>query len=245
MASGVQALSLRQESSANDDYEVLRIALEASTRGRAFLAEYARRNRNADTETVVAAIDRLSVQTKSDAAALATEMRSEMRALLGAIREARSRVDAADPTNRAGMLATVVELLERRIDAMIAAKTAVPFHAETQIAPSAAPLAVVPRLDEPELPIPSPLGSKTPTVSLVQQPPLPRVAIMPEVSVVESVPRASSPAQPAAEPAGPPQPKPTETKLKDVTLEPSIDERLKPFASIMALSENERLALFS
>jgi hypothetical protein len=42
-----------------DDYETLMAALSASARGRAFLAEYARRNRQADTEAILAALRKL------------------------------------------------------------------------------------------------------------------------------------------------------------------------------------------
>ena len=42
-----------------DDYQAFCEALSASERGRAFLAEYARRNRNADTEQLRAAIGQL------------------------------------------------------------------------------------------------------------------------------------------------------------------------------------------
>lgn len=44
------------------DYEALLEALSASARGRAFLAEFARRNRNADTERLLAAIERLELR---------------------------------------------------------------------------------------------------------------------------------------------------------------------------------------
>ena len=42
-----------------DDYETLMAALSASVRGRAFLAEHARRNRQADTEAILAALRKL------------------------------------------------------------------------------------------------------------------------------------------------------------------------------------------
>ena len=42
-----------------DDYETLMAALSASARGRAFLAEFVRRNRQADTEAILAALRKL------------------------------------------------------------------------------------------------------------------------------------------------------------------------------------------
>jgi hypothetical protein len=54
------ALALPPPSQADEqDYDVLLAALSATARGRAFLAEYARRNRNADTTAVLAALARL------------------------------------------------------------------------------------------------------------------------------------------------------------------------------------------
>jgi hypothetical protein len=54
------ALALPPPSQADEqDYEVLLAALSATARGRAFLTEYARRNRNADTTAVLAALTRL------------------------------------------------------------------------------------------------------------------------------------------------------------------------------------------
>ena len=54
------------------DYQVFCEALSASARGRAFLAEYTRRNRNADTEQLLAAIERLQSLVTSDATPCAT-----------------------------------------------------------------------------------------------------------------------------------------------------------------------------
>ena len=58
-----------QQSDAPDegDYQVFCEALSASARGRAFLAEYTRRNRNADTEQLLAAIERLQLLVTSNA----------------------------------------------------------------------------------------------------------------------------------------------------------------------------------
>ena len=52
-----------------DDYEALLAALSANARGRAFLTEFARRNRTADTEVVLAALKRLEERIAAQAAA--------------------------------------------------------------------------------------------------------------------------------------------------------------------------------
>ena len=59
MANEPLALAIRPPDAPDEDeYRTLCAALSASARGRAFLAEYARRNRNADTEALLAAIGR-------------------------------------------------------------------------------------------------------------------------------------------------------------------------------------------
>ena len=55
-----------------DDYEALLAALSAGARGRAFLAEFARRNRTADTEIVLTALKRLEERMAAQAAAAET-----------------------------------------------------------------------------------------------------------------------------------------------------------------------------
>ena len=83
------------------DYRAFCAALEASARGRAFLADYARRNRHADTETVLAALDRLATLVRSQAASVeADRIRQELRALLAAMRSAQPESTPAPPPSR-------------------------------------------------------------------------------------------------------------------------------------------------
>ena len=214
MASEPLAIA-RPEAPVEDDYGILSAALEASARGRAFLSEHARRNRSADTEVLLAAIDRLTAQTRGDAEAL-QHMRAELRTLVTAIRLARPDIDAGRPPGKMAMLGELVGLVERRIDALIGeTRTGDPQPARPQ-------LAVVPAPDEPELPIPSP-DAQTPAMAVVT-PAKPVAAVMPEVNVLDSSP---PPASPPVRPRT-----------------PSAD-RLRVLAPIMALSEDERLALFS
>jgi hypothetical protein len=214
MASEPLAIA-RLEPPAEDDYGILCAALEASARGRAFLSEHARRNRSADTEVLLAAIDRLTAQIRSDAEAV-QHMRAELRTLVTAIRLARPDIDAGRPPGKVAMLGELIDLVERRIDGLIGGD-------RTSVAQPARPqLAVVPPSDEPELPIPSP-EAQAPAMAVVA-PAKPVTAIMPEVNVLDS---------------GPP---PASTPVR--LLLPS-SERLRVLAPIMALSEDERLALFS
>ena len=209
MANEPLALAIRPpDAPTEDEFLTLCAALSASGRGRAFLAEYTRRNRNADTEALLEAIGRLEDRLRADASAV-QRLRDDLRMLLIAVRLARPEIDAAGPAARAVKLSKLLDLLECRLDAMAGAKSA-------DTAPSH--LTVVPRLDEPELPIPSPTSVQAPAIALV-----PIAEVMPQVAVAATAPPAAV-EKPAVKPATP---------------------RPNPLAAIMALSEAERLALFT
>jgi hypothetical protein len=131
------------------EYQALCDTLAESARGRAFLAEYARRNRHADTESLLAAIARIEARLRADASAV-QRLRDDLRVLLIAIRLARPEIDAADPAAKAEKLAKLLDLLERRIDAMSETKPVALFPAADE-AP-VAHLAIVQPPEEPELP---------------------------------------------------------------------------------------------
>ena len=126
MANEPLALAIRppeapQEASQEDEYLTLCAALSQSARGRAFLAEHARRSRNADNEALLAAIGRIEARLQADASAV-QRLRDDLRMLVTAIRLARPEIDAADPPARAVKLAKLLDLFERRIDAMAEAR---------------------------------------------------------------------------------------------------------------------------
>jgi hypothetical protein len=193
-----------------DGFLTLRAALSASARGRAFLAEYLRRNRYADTEAVLKAIARVEARLQADAPAV-ERMRGDLRLLLMAVRLARPKIDAAGPAARAAKLSQLLDLFERRIEAM--APTPSEASAEDSAVARRLHLAVVPRPDEPELPIPSPASAPAPAIVLV--------------------PNAAAPAPAVAERASP------------ATVETVIAPPRDPLAALMALSDDERLALFT
>jgi hypothetical protein len=282
------------------DYRSLCAAIESSARGRDFLAEFARRNRHADTEMLVGALDRLETLMRAEGTAL-ERLRDELRMLLIAIRLARPDIDAASPQTKAAKLASLLDLLERRIDAMADSKPGDAAHAAEDTAPAPAPLTIVPRPDEPELPIPQPAAATPPAIALVQaaqtqaqaeatevqqpEPPWQPVfkmdaaaannapekwlpdfgddpaliihtkptrtaAFMPEISlfggaqpdpVVVEVPSAAPP-EPAAVAA------PVDTAIPAMVAAPkpaALPPPPDPLAAIMALSEEERIALFT
>src|SRR5450830_433431 len=151
------ALAIKPPAAPSEDgFLTLCAALSESARGRAFLAEYARRNRNADTEALLAAIGRVEARLHADADASAVQrLRDDLRMLLIAIRLARPEIDAADPATRPAKLTKLLDLLERRIDAMAEVKSA-DATLDEPAESARAHLAVVAPPDEPELPIPSP-----------------------------------------------------------------------------------------
>jgi len=235
MANEPLALAIRPPDAPNeDDFLALCAALSQSARGRAFLAEHARRSRNADNEALLSAIGRIEARLQADASA-AQRLRDDLRMLLTAIRLARPEIDAAGPAARAAKLAKLLDLFERRIDAMAEARPAdgalppgtasgarVPLH---EPEPARAQLIVVPLPDEPELPIPSSAGFEPrPVPSPASAPAMirvPKVELATEVAFAEPASRATDFVEDAAGP------------LAD------------PLAALMALSENERLALFT
>jgi hypothetical protein len=237
MANEPLALAIRPPDAPNeDDFLALCAALSQSARGRAFLAEHTRRSRNADNEALLAAIGRIEARLQADASA-AQRLCDDLRMLLTAIRFARPEIDAAAPAARAARFAKLLELFERRIEAMAEARPAdaalrpgassgarvLPDEPE----PARAQLVVVPLPDEPELPIPSSAGFEPRPVPTPASAPVPAMIRVPRVELVTEVA--------FAEPASP------ATDIVEGAPAPLPD----PLAALMALSEDERLALFT
>jgi hypothetical protein len=140
------------------DYEAFGEVLSASARGRAFLAEHARRSRSAETRTLMASLNRIEALVQANTPA--ADPFHAIAEIVAAIRSARP-VIAADPLPaRAAKLARLLDVLERRL-AALAAPAAVP-----EPAPAGRRLAAVPAPAEPELPIPSPRAASAPPVAL-------------------------------------------------------------------------------
>jgi hypothetical protein len=244
-----------QNGPSEDEYQTFCAALQASARGRAFLTEYARRNRGADTEVLLAALARLEAVMRAQRA----DMRGDLRSLLASMRKARPDIEASALPVRAAKLALLLNLLERRLVTL----------AETDAPPPAANtrLAVVPAPDQPELPIPSPVAAPALTLAHDRGPPppaaqqtppqSPSAVIIPEVTWLDGPPAeaaeflggphdsAAAPsmaekvaaitAQPETKPAAAVTPRPA------TPLPPAAN----PLAGLMLLSEEERLALFT
>jgi hypothetical protein len=180
MASEPNVLAMRPAAPPSEtDYLSFCATFSESARGRWFLAEYAKRNRNADTEVLLAALDRIEALVQKPARE--TGLRAELRVLVDTIRLARPDVEqTANPSMRMAKLTAMLDLLERRIDSMIGTPRADELTAAAPPAALAAPeqsvaeptdgrtrLSVVPAPDEPELPIPSTASEQSRTIALV------------------------------------------------------------------------------
>jgi hypothetical protein len=213
-----------------DDYRALHDALSSSARGREFLAEFARRNRHADTEMLLAALDRLEARMRADGTAH-ERLRDELRMLLIAIRLTRPNSDTTGAPDNTEKLVALLDMLASRIDAMVARSAsddAVPAEAPPS---PAAVLSLVPISDEPELPIPAPAAPPR-EIALVRS-----AVAMPEVTFIGGAPLGPKVVEHAdiEKPAPAPIPLPAMAELL------AID----PLAPIRALSEFERIALFT
>jgi len=219
------------------DYHAFCAALSESGRGRAFLAEYARRNRNADTRPLLTAIERLQISLATDPAAPAEVLvKQKLRALLDDINTAQNEIEASVMAIRTAKLADLIAMVEQRL---VEIMTRVVSPAPREPLPPSPPeepaeeararLAVVPPPDQPELPIPSPAVGQPPPIALVRTD-----MIMAEVTFAEpqptpvNEPKADPPAAVPVPPAPLKAPMPTD-----------------PLAAIKMLSEEERLALFT
>ncbi len=169
------------------DYEAFSEVLSASARGRAFLAEHARRSRSAETRTLVATLSRIEAMVQANAPTAAAAPRGEIAAVIAAIRGARPAIAASPLPARAAKLAQLLDLLERRLAAL-----AEPAGAPEAV--TAGPrLAVVPAPAEPELPIPSPNAAQAPQIALA--PVRASAAAIPEVNWLDDVTATRAPAE--------------------------------------------------
>jgi hypothetical protein len=97
------------------DYEAIHTAVMETERGRWFLIEYARRNRNADTALILAAIDRIEAlwRERRPAASPAERMRFDLVEMAKAIAQTRAEVAAIRPDgDQKGSLSEATEELD-------------------------------------------------------------------------------------------------------------------------------------
>ena len=98
------------------DYHAFCTALSESARGSAFLAEYARRNRNTDTRPLLSAIERLQISLAADPAEPAEVLiKQKLRALLDDITLAQTEIEASVMAIRTAKLADLIAMVEHRL----------------------------------------------------------------------------------------------------------------------------------
>jgi hypothetical protein len=235
------ARSSQASASGQDDYEAFHEVLAASARGRAYLAEHARRSRAADTEMALAALARIEALVRANGTAQADAVRAELRQLLATIRNARPEIAASQLPARAAKLAALLDLLQERLTALAA-----PATPDATAEGMRAHLAVVPPPEEPELPIPSPAAAQPPPLAPAPAMPQPETGTSrPQVTWLDGPPSGAAAFDDADE--GPLAVSPTMAEKIAALSEPSskAPPMPDPLAAITMLSEEERIALFT
>src|SRR4029077_1691251 len=111
------------------DYDAIYAAVMETTRGRWFLTEYAKRNRNADTELLLAALERIETGWRDRRPAPPAErLRVDLVAMAKAIARTRAEIAAIKPDGEAGTLSeateelgSIVQMTERATSDILAA----------------------------------------------------------------------------------------------------------------------------
>lgn len=231
--------ALRRDASAatvaEDDYQSFCQALGASARGRAFLEEYARRNRHADTEVVLEALGRLEETARTHKPANdADRIRQDLRALLDTLRTAKPQTENSPSAIKAATLSALIDFAQARLEALVT----MPDDLRALEA-----LVAVPAPEQPELPIPQPqaaASSPAPSVVLVVQAP-PRA---PEAPVAQTSAAVAPPAAKVPEtPKAPPMPQTFGIPKVEFDYEAQLAAR--PAAPVKAAASVETAAAWS
>jgi len=220
------------------EYQALVEALSESARGRGFLAEHARRSRSAETTILLTAIERIEAQVRPRPAAADT-LHDELRRVLDELRAVRARIEAGGVTAKAEQLAAVLDMLQRRLAKLLtpAAGDQPGVPPVPEVAPPEAPRPSAARwLEEPLAPPPAVndtgpprLAATAPTASALE--------IEAEIQAMVTAGIQSKTANPPALPAD----AETLEAAPAIAATPADDA----LAAIMALSEDERIALFT
>ncbi|MEQ9143819.1 MAG: protein phosphatase CheZ [Parvibaculaceae bacterium] len=81
----------------NDEFETILAAVRETDRGRWFLDEFARRNRTADTNELLAAIEKLNTVATGDAPATVSVLRRELQEMSSTIQQTRVAIASIKP----------------------------------------------------------------------------------------------------------------------------------------------------
>ena len=219
-----QASALVQgEPGGEDEYQAFYAVLAAAARGRAFLDEHARRTRHAETDVLLAALKRLENQVAAQTSAPlpASSVLAEVGAVLEMVRSACARIDAVQLSATVTQLALALETVQRRLAPLL---PSTPNAAERQPAPVQPPFAIT--------------AAAAPA----------RASTQPEEEPVRVIKAGSMPPPPVFGDedfsAAVAEIEESAADLKSAAL-PSPSSEEDPLGLLMALSEEERLALFS
>jgi hypothetical protein len=248
-------LASEPEAPSEAEYEAFYAALAESLRGRAFLAEHARRSRSADTAVLLASVQRLEGLVGSQPASAVDDERQELRSLLEAIRGMHAELDTAALSMQVAKLAALLDVVQQRIETIVTP----PRHEETP-APALheAPPAAEPAPNEEAVAVaaetaPEPESTDAPPDADPRPTAVPEVGWFESGSALAAVAAAALAAEQAEKPSG--------TVLKAGTIPPpspfagedfssagppvNARRKAEALAPIMALTEEERLALFT
>lgn len=113
------ALATPPDAPSEDEYQAFVAALSESARGRAFLAEHARRSRNEDSATLLSSVQRLEglVRAQVDAPPAENPI-DDVRGMLESIRAAQADIDLGTLTAQVAKLAELIEGVQQRIETL-------------------------------------------------------------------------------------------------------------------------------
>jgi len=202
-----------------DEYQAFYAVLAATARGRAFLDEHVRRTRRAETDVLLAALKRLENQVAAQTSAPASPVLAEVDAVLEIVRSACAQIDAVQLSATVTQLVSALETVQRRLTPLL---PSTPNAAERpQPAPVQPPFALA-------------------FTAVAAQA---RASAQPEEEPVRVIKAGSMPPPPVFEGEDFSATN-AEIEESSADLESAAPEE-DPLGPLMALSEEERLALFS
>lgn len=188
MANEPPTSAIEPDAPSDDEYQAFRTALSATARGRAFLAEHGRRERAADTVSLLTAIRRLETLVHSQAIAPtqiapAGSVNEELRGLLEAIYNVRAEIDIGGLAQQIVKLGALIDVVQQRIEAAVGHALSIPHSATDK----QAGLADVTGFGNENDPPPAPLAAERAAEAEVRKPVTrnaseERPAFMPEVA---------------------------------------------------------------
>jgi len=207
-----------------EDYQAFVAALSATARGRAFLDEHARRHRQADTAALLDAIARLEAQLAAQPSR--AEVASELNALAESVRSVHAQIDAVQLTAAVTKLAATLDAVQQRLSALAAAP---------EPEPQSEPPPAAKRVDAPFALALTAVAAQAIAAAQEEEP----VKIIKAGSIPPPPPFAGE------DLAGVAQPADEAVVQREMHAMPPSDLGRDVLRQIEALSEEERLALFS